>query len=665
MANPFYVSPGNNLSQGLAGLTQSITYLGEQKAKQRAKEKYEKMKMEGTAAFATKDPDIIAKFMIENPEMAKAMDISYGFYDKATKENYLKGAYEILEAHEMIKKGGGSVAPVAPLGESPAPMTAAVPSPQTGIEAAGEYPYDPSIRELEEPPGTPFLNASSEPMANPFADIGMPEGTPIPTPAPAATGLPPEITKVLQERKDLLNAKGVPPEKTQQTDAFAAAYSANPEAAVQKIEHDIATMDPKGWKAWKEIYRPTEKEGSTSQLNKWIRERNALLKEGYAEDSPKVKAYDDRIWPEDKGKTGTPSSLRKMMTERDTLKEDLLEQGYEDPDKHPDVIAFNNKIMNKEATKSYGPSPILKMINERNKMIEDLTAEGYEDPTKHPDVVAIENKIQGIDLNVEDLTPEQYRFHGTMAYITGKMPSVGRGKMATKVRMGILKEQSNYAMETAKDEMRSQGMDVSEGVGPMAAFKAIGTQSDTKSIQGALNALEKQTASMGSFVENMDKQMGRMRELSEDIKLYDTRLLNVPYRLIAQKGFGNPNLNKWDTYIKEISRETTKLALGATQSIAPPSEGELKTWDRIHDPNLSVKDVLEVLEESRHAAGLRYDSVLNQRNRTRGLMRDRTKYKVGSEATPAPTINTQEEYDALPSGSWYTDPDTNKRTRKR
>ena len=244
-----------------------------------------------------------------------------------------------------------------------------------------------------------------------------------------------------------------------------------------------------------------------------------------------------------------------------------------------------------------------------------------------------------------------------MTYITGKMPSVGRGKMATKVRMGILKATSDYALETAKDDMRAQGVEIGEDMAPMAAFEAIGTQSDTRSIQGALNALEKQTASMGSFIENMDNQMGRMRELAKDIELFDTRLLNVPYRLIAQKGFGNPNLNKWDTYIKEISRETTKLALAATQSIAPPSEGEIKTWDRIHDQNLSVGDILQVLEESRHAANIRYQSVINQRDRTRGLMRDRTEYEKGIKSSGPTQISTQEEYNALPSGTLYIGPD--------
>jgi flagellin-like hook-associated protein FlgL len=623
--NPFYVDPGTDYSHGLAGLAQSFNYLGEQKAKQRAKEKYEKMKMEGTAAFATKDPDKIAEFMIKNPEMAKAMDISYGFYDKATKENYLNGAYKILEAHENLKReGGGTITP------------SVVPPP---ITAAGEYPYDPSILGLEEPPGTPFLNAESEPIP--------------------ASELPPEIDNILQERKNLLKAKGVPPEQTRQTDAFAAAYTTNPEAAIQKIEHDIATMDPKGWKAWKEIYRPTEKEGSSTQLNKWINEREALLAEGYSENDPKVKAYSNKIWPEGEDKEITPSNLAKMMGERDALIDTLQNNGYEDPAEHPDVIAYNRKILGEKA-KTFSPSPLKKVMDERNVLADELRDKGLDEEqiANHPYIKAYDNKIAGIDIDIDELTQEEVDYWGAWVNLNGKMPSVGRGKQATKIRAAIIKSAAKQAYE-------QYGLKYPEkktATPTKAALEVIGMSADTKSIQSALTVLEKQTASMGSFIQNLDEQITQVGDLAKDLPLVDTRLLNVPIRALHKKILGNPELAKYEMYLTEIAREIGRLSSGSPQSIAELSTHAQEKWDKIHDPNLSVKDMLSLLEETRHAANIRMSSVEDQLERTRIRMRTR---EYPGQSNKAPLINTQEEYNALPSGSWYTDPDSGKPAQKR
>ena len=96
MVNPYTIIPGQDYSQGLAGLAQSLDRLGEQKAQKRAEEKYETMKAGAIEAYNTKDPEVIAAFMLDNPEMAKAMEMSYKFYDEETKKSYLDGIYRIL-----------------------------------------------------------------------------------------------------------------------------------------------------------------------------------------------------------------------------------------------------------------------------------------------------------------------------------------------------------------------------------------------------------------------------------------------------------------------------------------------------------------------------------------------------------------------------------------
>ena len=100
------------------------------------------------------------------------------------------------------------------------------------------------------------------------------------------------------------------------------------------------------------------------------------------------------------------------------------------------------------------------------------------------------------------------------------------------------------------------------------------------------------------------------------------------------------------------------MALGATQSIAPPSVEEIKTWDRIHDPNLSVKDVIDVMEESKNMARIRYTSVVDQLGRTRERMKTRDysglgKSEFGGGKTKHPLVTSQDAFNKLKSGDKF------------
>ena len=263
------------------------------------------------------------------------------------------------------------------------------------------------------------------------------------------------------------------------------------------------------------------------------------------------------------------------------------------------------------------------------------------------------------EFDIKDLNQDEIDTWGAWLNLTGKMPSVGRGKQATKVRVAILKSAAKQALGNAEftnDPKRTPDK---------AALETVAKSADTKSIQTALNFLEKQTSSMGSFVQNMDAQIDRVGQLTEDLKTFDTRLLNVPLRTLRSKIVGSPLQQKYDLYLAEIEREIAKLSQGATASIAAMSVEEVKVWDRIHDKNLSVKDMLEVLKETRHAADLRMQSVEDELQRTRTRMRTReypTRSKFRKNETPV--IDTQEEYDALPSGSLYIDKQTGNTARK-
>jgi hypothetical protein len=165
------------------------------------------------------------------------------------------------------------------------------------------------------------------------------------------------------------------------------------------------------------------------------------------------------------------------------------------------------------------------------------------------------------------------------------------------------------------------------------AFDVTATQADTKNIAQAAGFIEKQLASMGSFVQNIDYQVEKVKELSKDLKTFDTRLLNVPLRAVRGRLAGSPEQAKYDMYLTEIESEIGKLATGSAASISELSVGAQERWSKIHDKNLSVADMISLLEETSNAAKMRYKSVEGQLKETRSKMRTRD-YGDGNVGSP-------------------------------
>ena len=284
------------------------------------------------------------------------------------------------------------------------------------------------------------------------------------------------------------------------------------------------------------------------------------------------------------------------------------------------------KLMNEQET----------LINEKTNLIDSgVSPEDQKVKTLDKKIKAFENKITGTDIDIQDMTKDEIDTWGAWTNLTGKVPSVGRGKQATKVRIAILKSAARQALGADAD-----GIPDEEGKTPVeAALDVVGTQADTKAIQGSLNFLDKQLSSMGSFVTNLNSQVDRVKELSEDLKTFDTRLLNVPLRAVRGKISGSPLQAKYDMFLSEIESEIGKLATGSTASIAELSATAQEKWSKIHDKNLSVKDMLELLDETRNAANLRLNSVSEQLSKTRERMR------TGTRDLPT------EEIEGLPPGS--------------
>jgi len=619
MANPFTLVPGNDYSQGLTGLQRSLENVAEMRAKDKAEKRYTKMKAEAETVFKTRDPEKIADFMIANPEMAKAMEVAYQFYDKDTKKNYLEGAYKILTKHEEAKRE---------------------PEPDLDI------PDGTVLPELE----PPELGLRSELSPRLKHALG---------PGPNATVS--KFKEVLDERKAMLTEKGVPPERTRETDSFLKRYAENPEKAIRKIEFDVASMDPKGYKAWKEVYRPTSGKDAPTTLSKWMNERDALIESGLPLNHPDVVDLQDRI----SGKSGKDakriSPHLRLINERDAYAKKLLDSGMspEDIEKDRDYRSFQRKILADD--KEWAPTTLKKQLLEREDLKDKLRAQGLTEDQilENKDIVAYDDLIAGYDTTIRGMwTQDKIDVWGAMTNLNnGKIPSVGRGKNAGLLRQLI-------AMSAAKQALGNPQFGGGGDISPsQAAINVVATSHDTKAIGSAITQLNKQIASMDSFVQNMDQQIDHIQTFVDDLHLFDTRLLNVPWRFVRQKIMGDPTLSSYDIFLKELARENTKLAQGATQSIAAMNQHEVEVWDRIHDANLSFNDMMKVLRQTRQAAAIRMQSVQDALERAR--TRSRTRDFGGTEAPKE--ISTQEQYDAYRkekgSGAVYINTVTGKRER--
>ena len=113
MANPFSVTPGNDYTKGLSGLSDVIGQIGERKRKeeveQKAIEKFAKMKQGAMAAMKSNDPDTIRQFMVSNPEMSQAMKATIetkfpGQAGEVLKNAYFRAAVDFSQAPALLEE---------------------------------------------------------------------------------------------------------------------------------------------------------------------------------------------------------------------------------------------------------------------------------------------------------------------------------------------------------------------------------------------------------------------------------------------------------------------------------------------------------------------------------------------------------------------------------
>lgn len=349
-------------------------------------------------------------------------------------------------------------------------------------------------------------------------------------------------------------------------------------------------------------------------------------------------------------------ALKAAQAERDKyLDEPVLLQDAINTSKMPED--------RKKAMLSTLPKDLLALPTTRRKAVEaynSLAAEQRQTKLEQ-DKMASNEKVAGIrasaigsgpsDPGIE-FSPEEIDYHAGMFNLKGTLPALGMGK--SKLRMQILQRAAQLAKSSGGDPA-----------------KTLTDQAGMAGMKGSIAQQEKQLGAMGSFVKNLDSQVEKVGELAKELQTYDTRLLNVPLRSLRGRLAGSALQAKYDMYLAEIESEIGKLATGSTGSVAELSQGAQERWARIHDKNLSIKDMLSLLEETKNAGRMRLKSVEEQLSETRARMqntgRAETPTNIGATPPPPPppiapqttapqsAIPPVEGAKQAPDGNWYVE----------
>ena len=244
-------------------------------------------------------------------------------------------------------------------------------------------------------------------------------------------------------------------------------------------------------------------------------------------------------------------------------------------------------------------------------------------------------KSQGGNVFLDKLTDEQKDELASVYNISRKMPMTGRSDAIKEFNIDIIQR-----------ALKLQGQ--SGQTATETYFASLDKEGQTKDI----NAQQKKLGSMRSFSKNIDKQAAKIEETAQKIFKMDTKILNYPVNKIMRDYVGSADRAVLQLLVGELSEEIGKLASGATDSVAALSEGGREKWDHIFDVNLSTKDMLQLVEESKEVAKMRVDSMKES-------LVDSKKIRLGQKIdtpeveTETIEVTSQSQFDKLPSGAIF------------
>jgi hypothetical protein len=208
---------------------------------------------------------------------------------------------------------------------------------------------------------------------------------------------------------------------------------------------------------------------------------------------------------------------------------------------------------------------------------------------------------------------EDKEFHFLTKMITGKDPKISARDISSQRQFN--KDYPAY--------VRSVGFTAPQIAALQTAYK--GKDANFRN-------MEKQSGPMKAFADNINKQVDTVEQMFSTLQRADVRALDLPLRQLKTKLIGSGLEQAYELFMQEISTEAYKLASGSSASIAQIPEGARKDWVRIHDPNLSLKQIMPVLQATRRMANIR----ISTWNKARDIITDEISNMGSTPNNPSP-----------------------------
>jgi hypothetical protein len=393
-----------------------------------------------------------------------------------------------------------------------------------------------------------------------------------------------QAPQILEKLRSQFAQDGIDPQEQAKLDEFKALLESDPKTAQKNVEAEFALLaDKEIWGKYKDL---TKKEGSFT------------LSKGQT----RYTASGDIIIAAPKGAPTPHSDIAK-------LKEDLSNGLISSED----YLTRKEKILNPEA---------------KNKT--ELTARALKGDMEALNIL---NAMGKSDIEMAQAKGE--------AAALGKISGLQKAMDLEGTAKAILE-----GRETIENVKNTFGVPIQEAARKMVLeqepnFNFVQPRAVVKSLSSSLMQQQKNRGMMGSFVKNINKQVDRLTEIGNDmVSRVGTRALDLPIRELHTRFIGSGNERVFEAYMKEISAEIAKLAQGSAASVAQLPEENRKDWERIHDVNLSMRDLTTILRGTKEMANIRLDSVQDEIDSTidslgnvRNKQRSEIKYIEGQTAT--------------------------------
>lgn len=132
----------------------------------------------------------------------------------------------------------------------------------------------------------------------------------------------------------------------------------------------------------------------------------------------------------------------------------------------------------------------------------------------------------------------------------------------------------------------------------------------------SLNDLAKRETLIGTFTHRIDATSDVVIKLAQKYRNTNSRLLNIPINSLSGM-MGSGDLQALKLALKSLSNEVAKVESGSL-GIAEVSVEQSKYMERVHDPNLSLNDMLKVINTGKALGKTNMDSIRKQRQELKG-----------------------------------------------